>query len=60
MGVHLQCLIALLHPLLQIVSPLYLSRIFPYIYIIFLSGYKFGKFFLLIVPYLVIPKEINP
>lgn len=45
MRVHLQCLIALLHLLLQIISPLYSSRIFPYIYINFLSGYKFGKFF---------------
>ena len=60
MRVYLQCLIALLHPLLQIVSPSYSSRIFPYIYINFLSCYKFGKFFLLIFPYLVIPKEINP
>lgn len=45
MRVHLQCWIALLHALHQIVSPFYSSRIFPYIYIIFLSCYKLGKFF---------------
>ena len=60
MRVHLQFLIALLHALHHIVSPLYASRILPYIYIIFLSCYKLGKFFLLIFHYLVIPKEINP
>lgn len=35
MRVHLQFLIALLHALHHIVSPLYASRILPYIYIIF-------------------------
>ena len=45
MRVHLQCWIALLHALHQIVSPFYSSRKFPYIYINFLSGYKLGKFF---------------